>query len=141
MERERIIASRSICYSISWVSIFFRKLKSSHDLSSSKIKYNDGNKAISLSSQMQKDPSAVRRDEREDNYSDKSHRKPQQQKQSSHSCNASNRGNSKCKVFFNFDYIILKISHKFLLRFCFFCWRNIPDQPYHTNQLIVKSIY
>ena len=43
---------------------------------------------------MQKDPSAVRRDEREDNYSDKSHRKTPQQKQSSHSCNASNRGNS-----------------------------------------------
>ena len=42
---------------------------------------------------MQKDPSAVRRDEREDNYSDKSHRKTPQQKQSSHSCNASNRGN------------------------------------------------
>ena len=71
----------------------FRKLKSSHALSSSKMKYSDDNKTISLSSQMQKDPSAVRRDEREDNYSDKSHRKTPQQKQSSHSCNASNRGN------------------------------------------------
>ena len=65
------------------------------------MKYNDDNKTISLSSQMQKDPSAVRRDEREDNYSDKSHRKIPQQKQSSHSCNASSRGKSvnvKCFV-------------------------------------------